>query len=364
MQAQQDAGNQPAQRPVKMRVDNDRSAGQVSGRGQGAEELLPNDFCHNQCKQDPVFPTTPGDNARTGQKTVQYSGQSDIPVDFGLKRQQPCIDCQRAAQRNPCAIGPRRDARKQHNGQSKAQKIQQGMPPAEMDEMPAREPPQFAIQNVGSLVLESIDADQLCDGQYQSRPQQASRDHESGCKSLSMHGNTPPMGPGSGIMRAGNSKETTVPVMTQNSCKLQAACGLPPRQNGFTLIEIMVVVVILGILAALVVPNILGNVDEARATAAQQDIRAIESALDMFRLDNFRYPTTEEGLEALVTRPVDPNIKKWKPYLKKLPNDPWGNPYQYLSPGTQGEIDIYSFGADGQPGGDGVNADVGNWSSN
>ncbi len=152
--------------------------------------------------------------------------------------------------------------------------------------------------------------------------------------------------------------------MTEISAKSLFLRPVVRRESGFTLIEIMVVVVILGILAALVVPNILGNVDEARATAAQQDIRAIESALDMFRLDNFRYPTTEEGLESLVTQPVDPNIKKWKPYLKKLPNDPWGNPYQYLSPGTQGEIDIYSFGADGQPGGDGVNADVGNWSSN
>ena len=165
-------------------------------------------------------------------------------------------------------------------------------------------------------------------------------------------------------MRAGISKVNTVRLMKQKSLNSSIQCGARKHQRGFTLIEIMVVVVILGILAALVVPNILGNVDEARATAAQQDIRAIESALDMFRLDNFRYPSTEEGIEALVTRPVDPNIKKWKPYFKKLPNDPWGNPYQYLSPGTQGEIDIYSFGADGQPGGEGVNADVGNWSSN
>jgi general secretion pathway protein G len=137
------------------------------------------------------------------------------------------------------------------------------------------------------------------------------------------------------------------------------------RQGGFTLIEIMVVVVILGILAALVVPNILGNVDEARATAAVQDIRAIESALDMFRLDNFRYPTTEEGLEALVSQPIDPNIRNWRQggYLKKLPKDPWGNPYQYESPGSRGEIDIYTYGADGQPGGEGPAADLVNWTT-
>lgn len=134
-------------------------------------------------------------------------------------------------------------------------------------------------------------------------------------------------------------------------------------ERGFTLIEIMVVVVILGILAALVVPNILGNVDTARATAARQDIRAIESALDMFRLDNFAYPTTQQGLEALVTQPADPSIRNWRQggYLKKLPKDPWGNPYQYLNPGTHGEIDIFSLGADGQQGGDAINADIGNW---
>ncbi len=133
--------------------------------------------------------------------------------------------------------------------------------------------------------------------------------------------------------------------------------------RGFTLIEIMVVVVILGILAALVVPNILGNVDTARITAARQDIRGIESALDMYRLDNYTYPTTQQGLQVLVTQPADPSIRNWRlgGYLKKLPNDPWGNPYQYLYPGSQGEVDVWSMGADGQTGGEGVAADIGNW---
>lgn len=137
----------------------------------------------------------------------------------------------------------------------------------------------------------------------------------------------------------------------------------PSAMRGFTLIEIMVVVVILGILAALVVPNILGNVDTARITAARQDIRGIESALDMYRLDNFSYPTTQQGLEALVTQPADPSIRNWRVggYLKKLPKDPWGNPYQYLFPGTQGEVDVWSMGADGQTGGEGITADIGNW---
>lgn len=136
------------------------------------------------------------------------------------------------------------------------------------------------------------------------------------------------------------------------------------RSGGFTLIEIMVVVVILGILAAVVVPNIMGAPDEARATKAKQDIRALESALQLYRLDNFNYPSTQQGLEALVAKPGgDPPANNWKPggYMKKLPKDPWGSPYQYLSPGTRGEYDLFSYGADGRPGGDGNAADIGNW---
>ncbi|RMG52639.1 MAG: type II secretion system protein GspG [Gammaproteobacteria bacterium] len=134
--------------------------------------------------------------------------------------------------------------------------------------------------------------------------------------------------------------------------------------RGFTLIEIMVVVVILSILAALVVPRIMSRPDEARIAKAKQDIRALESALKLYRLDNYRYPTTDQGLEALVTRPsIPPEPRNWKEggYIDRLPNDPWGNPYQYLSPGEHGEFDLYTLGADGAPGGEGVNADIGNW---
>lgn len=136
------------------------------------------------------------------------------------------------------------------------------------------------------------------------------------------------------------------------------------RQGGFTLIEVMVVVVILSILAAVVVPRIMSRPDEARITKAKQDLRALEAALNLYRLDNYRYPTTEQGLEALVEKPSIPPVPpNWKEggYLDRLPKDPWGNPYYYLSPGQHGEIDLYSLGADGQPGGEGVNADIGNW---
>ena len=137
------------------------------------------------------------------------------------------------------------------------------------------------------------------------------------------------------------------------------------RQHGFTLIEIMVVVVILGVLAALIVPKVMGRPDEARVTAARQDISSLMQALKLYRLDNQRYPSTEQGLAALVERPAgEPQPKNWKPggYLERLPNDPWGNPYQFLNPGVHGEIDVFSLGADGLPGGEGVDAEVGSWS--
>jgi general secretion pathway protein G len=132
-------------------------------------------------------------------------------------------------------------------------------------------------------------------------------------------------------------------------------------QRGFTLIEIMVVVIILGILAAIVAPNVIGRIDDAQIARVQQDLRGIESALKFYRLDNFSYPTSEQGLEALVTKPADPNIRNWKNYLDRMPKDPWGNPYQYLSPGNNGEIDIYTLGRDGRPGGEGTDTDMGNW---
>src|SRR5215469_1948980 len=133
-------------------------------------------------------------------------------------------------------------------------------------------------------------------------------------------------------------------------------------QSGFTLIEIMVVVVILGILASIIIPKIMDKPDEARIVKAKQDIRVLESTLDMYKLDNYVYPTTDQGLQALVQQPTStPAPPHWKQYMDRLPMDPWGHPYQYLNPGTHGTIDIWSYGADGQPGGDGVNADIGNW---
>ncbi len=138
------------------------------------------------------------------------------------------------------------------------------------------------------------------------------------------------------------------------------AAGARPR--GFTLIELMVVLVIIGVLAALIVPNVLNRADDARITAARTDVNNLMQALKLYKLDNQRYPTTEQGLQALVARPSSgPAAGSWRPYLEKLPSDPWGRPYQYLNPGIKGEIDVMSFGADGQPGGEGNDADVGSW---
>lgn len=134
--------------------------------------------------------------------------------------------------------------------------------------------------------------------------------------------------------------------------------------RGFTLLEVMVVVVILGILATLVVPRIISRPDEARIIAAKQDIASLLQALKLYRLDNQRYPTTEQGLQALVSKPVTtPLPANWKTggYVERLARDPWGNPYQYLNPGVHNEIDVFSLGADGAPGGEGNNADIGSW---
>jgi general secretion pathway protein G len=132
--------------------------------------------------------------------------------------------------------------------------------------------------------------------------------------------------------------------------------------HGFTLIELMVVLVIIGVLAALIVPNVLDRADDARVTAARTDVANLSQALKLYRLDNQRYPTGGQGLQALVAKPtVDPIPANWKPYLDKLPNDPWGRPYQYLNPGIKGEVDVMSFGADGKSGGEGKDADIGSW---
>jgi len=134
------------------------------------------------------------------------------------------------------------------------------------------------------------------------------------------------------------------------------------RAAGFTLIELMVVLVIIGVLAALIVPNVLDRADDARSTAAKTDIANLVQALKLYKLDNQRFPTGEQGLQALVAKPTaGPTAPNWRPYLDKLPNDPWGRPYQYLNPGIKGEVDVMSFGADGQAGGEGKNADIGSW---
>jgi general secretion pathway protein G len=153
-------------------------------------------------------------------------------------------------------------------------------------------------------------------------------------------------------------------MMTPPGGHRRGTVSAAARARGFTLIEIMVVIVILGVLAALLVPRVLERPDEARAVAAKSDVAAILQALKLYRLDNQRYPSAEQGLAALVQKPeAAPVPGNYKPggYLDKLRNDPWGRPYQYLNPGLKGEIDVYSYGADGQPGGSGPDGDIGSW---
>jgi general secretion pathway protein G len=153
-------------------------------------------------------------------------------------------------------------------------------------------------------------------------------------------------------------------TVTRNRSVARAReAGHGSAASGFTLIEIMVVVVILGILAALVAPNVIRRIDDAQITKAKQDIRNYETALNLFRMDNFKYPTTDQGLTALVTKPEDPSIRNWREggYTQGLRKDPWGNDYHYQNPGSHGEYDLFTLGADGQEGGEGINADIGNW---
>ena len=134
------------------------------------------------------------------------------------------------------------------------------------------------------------------------------------------------------------------------------------KSRGFTLLELMVVIVIIGVLAALIAPNIISRVVQAKITAAQSDISTLMNALKIYKLDNGRYPSSDQGLQALVTRPTTGSVPgNWKSYLDKLPEDPWHHPYQYANPGAHGEIDVFSFGADGQAGGEGDDADIGSW---
>ena len=156
----------------------------------------------------------------------------------------------------------------------------------------------------------------------------------------------------------GQSGPVRIPASSNSSLSRHA-------KRGFTLIELMVVIVILGVLGTLVVPRLMSKPDEARVTAAKTNLSSIMQALDMYRLDNQRYPTAEQGLAALAVRPTAaPVPNNWKQYLKEAPVDPWGRPYVYLNPGIKAEIDIMSYGADGQQGGEGVNADIGSWSLN
>lgn len=138
---------------------------------------------------------------------------------------------------------------------------------------------------------------------------------------------------------------------------------LKAKEDGFSLIELMVVIVIMGLLTTIVVVNVLPSQDRAMVEKARADVRLIEQAIEMYRLDTRRYPTLEEGIDVLAQPPRGSSLRT-ESYIKSLPRDPWGNPYLYLIPGEHGTFDVFSYGADGRSGGEGLNADIGNWDSN
>lgn len=165
-----------------------------------------------------------------------------------------------------------------------------------------------------------------------------------------------------GMWGFGDIGDIGVDQASIRSARTVCRCRVESLSRGFTLIEVMVVIVILGVLASLVVPRVMSRPDEARVVAARQDIAALSQALRLYKLDNRHFPSTAQGLQALVQRPTgEPVPQNWKPYLERLPDDPWGHPYQYLNPGLRGEIDVMSFGADNRPGGTGFDADIGSW---
>src|SRR5262245_14707254 len=311
-------------------------------------------------------------NETRGHQPVQHAGESHVPAEVALEQQEPQVDRRGRSHHHQEPVTSRVFAREQGENQRETGDVPRQVWPVRMHQMSRQQAPDFPREHGAALVAQHRRGRLAPQHDPDQHEREQGRKHPVPC--VHARSGSHCVAPPKAHDPICYDPPTLLPKSrTMTSCQIDAVRAAVARRcmsakrvrgAGFTLLEIMVVVVILGILAALVAPNVIRRIDDANVTKAKQDIRAFETALNLYRMDNFRYPTTEQGLQALVTRPNDPNVRVYPDggYVRSLQKDPWGNDYAYIAPGTRGgDYDLYTLGADNQPGGEGPDADIGNW---